>query len=267
MIAETSMERVYNPDLVKAHPIDSKFKKTFAEILRKDYDNDTYGFSRDILGILCIEHDAWEKSLSGDDDKTMDCSTSVAVYDNTNNHYSNHRHLMIELKLRCKSHTLGKDVYLGKIGHSRDLLKGHPVHPASIFVFIESVQRKAKSEIAHWRRGSDGSAFKSVIAMTPQNLNDFIGFENQYPYQPINKGEDIRNGLIGVQGDAEKILQMLAHWKQQAIIHLNAYRHIEYVHICATVSSLADLLLDSISDNIDRELIRLELDDFKKDVA
>lgn len=174
---------------------------------------------------------------------------------------------MIELKLRCKSHTLGKDVYLGKIGHSRDLLKGHPVHPASIFVFIESVQRKAKSEIAHWRRGSDGSAFKSVIAMTPQNLNDFIGFENQYPYQPINKGEDIRNGLIGVQGDAEKILQMLAHWKQQAIIHLNAYRHIEYVHICATVSSLADLLLDSISDNIDRELIRLELDDFKKDVA
>lgn len=71
MIAETSMERVYNPDLVKAHPIDSKFKKTFAEILRKDYDNDTYGFSRDILGILCIEHDAWEKSLSGDDDKTL----------------------------------------------------------------------------------------------------------------------------------------------------------------------------------------------------
>lgn len=268
MSAETSKERVYNQYLTETHPIDSQFKMSFEEILHKDYGNNTYGFSSDVLGMLCIDHDAWEKSASGqDNDKTMDCSTSIAAFDNNRYIYSHHRHLLIELKLRCVAHTLNKNAYTGKIVHSRSLLNGYPQHPANIFIFTENVQRKAKSDIAQWSRGSGGSVFKSVLAMTPENLNEYIGFEHQFPYKPINEQEEIANGLVAAQGDPDKLYKLLSYWKEQAQYHMGAYRHLEYLHICNTVASLYDKLLDSLPEGIDKEAIRIELDEFKKNVA
>ncbi|MDE6611848.1 MAG: hypothetical protein K2K22_04725 [Muribaculaceae bacterium] len=260
MRAETSKERVYNPHLTEAHPIDSQFKMSFAEILHKDYGDNTYGFSADVLGMLCIDHDAWEKSVSGqENDKTMDCSTSIAAFDNNRFSYSHHRHLLIELKLKCVAHNLNKNDYTGKIGHSRSLLTGHPQHPSNIFIFTEKVQRKAKSDIAQWSRGSGGAIFKSVLAMTPGNLNEYIGFEHQFPYKPLNERQKITEGLTDAHGDPDKLYKILSYWKEQAALHMGAYRHLEYLHICTTIASISDELLDSLPEGIDKEAIRIEL--------
>lgn len=267
MIVETTVQRVYNPDLVLKHPVNDGFKKLFSEILYKDYEDNSYGFSDDVLAMVCIDHDEWEKSISGSNDKTMDCSTTVASFDDGRRTYSNHRHLLVELKLNCKSHTLSKSDYTGKIVHSRDLLVGHSQHPANIFIFIDSVQRKAKSDLAQWSRGSGGSIFKTVVPITPADFNSFVGFEHQFPYKPINKRETIVESLTAALGDADAICAAIAYWKNQVISYIGVYRLQEVSHICETVVSQCEILVESLQDEVDKQFITLELEEFRKRIA
>lgn len=268
MIVDTNIQqRVYNPDLVLTHSINDDFKKQFSEILYKDYEENSYGFSQEVLNMICIDHDEWEKSSSGSNDKTMDCSTAVASFDDVRRIYSNHRHLLIELKLKCKSHTLDKSDYTGKIKHSRDLLFGSRLHSAYIFIFIDSVQRKAKSNLAQWSRGSNGSIFKMIVPITPTDFNSFIGFEHQFPYTPINKREAIVDSLKTTLGNADAIYAAISYWKDKVIAYMGTYQLQEVSHICETISSLYESLVGSLEDEIDKQFIILELEEFKKHIA
>lgn len=262
--AETKDRRVYHPAVVNSHPVDNRFKTTFAEVMHKDYGELTYGFSQDVLGMTCIDHDSWEKSISGNDDKTMDCSTGIAAFECTRRAYSAHRHLLVELKLKCRSHTLHKEDYLGKIRHSRALLAGSPQHPDNVFIFIDAVQRKAKSDLTQWGRGTGGSIFRTILPLTPDGFNSFIGFEHQFPYKPVNDAQAIENHLKTNAGDAGALCKALDFWKKKVTYYIGVYQTSEAKHICDTITSLRDTLLrDYHPGTEDGDIIRFYLDDFK----
>lgn len=79
---EDRMERVYCHSVV-ADMDDMPAKKTFAEIVAKDSGDRSFGFSSDVLSMLCLDLDAIESLRSGDNEKTMDCSVGIGRYNVT----------------------------------------------------------------------------------------------------------------------------------------------------------------------------------------
>ena len=222
--------RVYHDKGIRAFD-SGGFSALFRDIVDKDYHGKVFGFSTDVLDMICIDHDRWELSRSRQHDKTMDCSTVIGSYNYMRQSFSNDRHLLIELKLNCKQHNLGKNDYTGKINHSGELLYPHIIYDKKIFLFYGSAKGKAKKDVSQWQNGTKGSEFKNILIMNPEEFNNYIGFTDQFPYQPINNASQIENDINNNTADIDNLFDVLQKWLDISenygrLYNLNERRHI-----------------------------------------
>jgi hypothetical protein len=126
----TQADRVYCREYIDTLIKYDKYKYSFGQIIDKDSPGNTFtfGFSNDILAMECIDIDAYETSQAGLNDQTMDCACPIARFNDTTRMYSDGRLLLVEFKLNCVNHCLGKSVYTGKISHTRRLLVSERLH-------------------------------------------------------------------------------------------------------------------------------------------
>ncbi len=257
---EDRIERVYCHSVV-ADMDDMPAKKTFAEIVAKDSGDRSFGFSSDVLSMLCLDLDAIESLRSGDNEKTMDCSVGIGRYNVTQRVFAGRMLLLVELKLNCVNHTLGASHYIGKVRHTRDLLADRNIHGSHIFLFTGQVKGKAQRDVFGWSRGSNGNVLKTIRIMTPVEFNGYVGFESQYPYKPINDGQTMAAEIAGAAVDAVSLAEVIEKWKQKGIAYRHAGNMPEACHISHTVKSAAAAVVDNMEPGVDREYIQLILDE------
>lgn len=255
-MVEDKIERVYCHHML-ANADAGMTKKSFAEIVDKDSPGRTFEFSDDVLSMICVDLDAVERARSGANDRTMDCTFGIGRYDARRRSFVSERLLLVELKLNCVKHTLSASDYIDKVTHTRDLLVGRAMHGSNIFLFTERVKGRAQRDVFGWSRGSNGKILKTVQIQTPVEFNDYIGFESQYPYKPINDGESISAELEAVSADASLLADAIEKWKRKALQYRYANNAEEYRHILDTVRSTAGAFAENMAEDVDREYIRL----------
>jgi hypothetical protein len=175
---EPKANRTYCREHIDSLDSYDAFKKSFAEIIDKDSPGKSkkFGFSNNVLSMVCIDMDAMEASQSGLHNQTMDCVCPIARYDRKRRTFSAKKLLLVEVKLNCTTHRLGESDYTGKISHTRSLLVGEMLHETNVFLFTKAVKGIAKSNVERWKRGSHGNRFKHVSIMTPDDFSNYIDF-------------------------------------------------------------------------------------------
>lgn len=136
------MVLVYDNSLIQNHPIAKKGYLSDLDSLCKSKSN--YGKVFFHKPIICLDLDAYEKSISNQADATMDASVGIADYEN--HRKSNKRHLLIELKLGHKSsNNIGIKKLLQKYNHSRkDILINDRVDDKALFIYPDNIVPQAK---------------------------------------------------------------------------------------------------------------------------
>lgn len=179
----TSLDRVYS----EISPVfSSKYLHKFKDFLVKDYGSNTFNFDQRILDTICLDMDQIEIDLNNNQNRTMDLAIGIAKYNNTNQSIHDKRLLLVELKLGCLSiDAISKTELMGKDQHTRNLLSEYPVDSFSVFIFTNKVAPQAKSEKARWEKEPNASAIKNWLMMSSTDYNAYIGFREDFPYQPI----------------------------------------------------------------------------------
>lgn len=91
--------RVLNNKIIEGHSIYQKYGTTLYDLSKKDYPNKNYFALH--RNIKCISLDAYEASISGDNDKTMDAAIGTNFFSNGRN--SSPQLLLVELRMGYKS--------------------------------------------------------------------------------------------------------------------------------------------------------------------
>lgn len=260
-------ERVYNREIAE-RTYSHNFTATFGEIVRKDSPGSSFGFTSDVLSMLCLDHDAVEISRPGSNEMTVDCSTVVSSLEEATLRLKNHRHLFIELKLNCKAHNLKKADYQGKIDHSLVLIQDHcnhisNVHPDYVFLFTDAVKGRAIRDVNGWSRGSGGSLLKRVVILGPTEFNEYIRFPHQFPYNPKNSQKTIEDIFQQVRNLKEDCLEALDNWYKRAVAYGSAGLTLEQQHIAKTVVHILETWLKEADEGQDMEIEREYLEEFE----
>jgi hypothetical protein len=162
---------IYCEDLLDSKPEYNEYRASFEAIVKKDSPNKRFGFSNDILSMICIDMDAVENALGVDLNKTMDCIVPVGNMHESSKNLVSKRFLLVELKMNSKKHNLGSHDYTDKIRHTRNLLADVPLHEDNIFIFPDSVRSVAYRAINNWSKGSNGNLFKSIRPRSTKFVN------------------------------------------------------------------------------------------------
>lgn len=258
---EERINRVYCRGHVDNFELKDKVIKSFADIVDKDSPGKTFGFSDDILSMRCVDMDCVEKLIfEAKQDETMDCMVGIGLFSIERREIIKRRMLLVELKMNSRRHNLKASDYIGKIKHTRNLLMGKDLHPNHVFLFADGVRGKAKSDVANWRRGSNGKILRSVLVKSPEEFNDYIGFESQYPYIPENSEVGIRSSIMSVSSDIDALSHSIEEWKK--LMEEYRYRRNnsqEAEHILKTVRAVVSEIKDSFADGFEREYLILIL--------
>lgn len=254
-------ERVYHKKGVEECGYFPKFKFLFSEILDKDYPRKDFGFSKRVLGTVCIDMDAVEIASSGSNDKTMDCVVGVSDYEESHKKHFRHRLMMVEMKLGCTGFSLKPGDLRGKEKHTETMLMGDMLEDSRVFLFTTKVIGDARRRLSSWKRGSDGDLYRSWNFLTPKEYNDFIRFAEDYPYVPVTEKEDIRKSFenIGnISENIEKIVEVRNYWLTLAFGYRNKGVQEEYDHIIKLVDEEVDAIVNAMEDGDDKDLLKLE---------
>lgn len=252
------MERVYHKKGVEDCGYFPRFSQLFSEILDKDYRGKDFGFSGRVLETICIDMDAVEAASSGSNDKTMDCVVGVSDYEESRKKHSRHRMMMVEMKLGCRVFSQKPADLRGKEKHTEDMLAGHMLESARVFLFTGKVIGDAKRRLNSWKKGSDGDLYKNWNFLEPKEYNDFIHFAEDYPYNPVTKREDVIKSF-DEPGDIEKIVKVRDCWLSLAIGYKNRGVCEEYEHIKKLVDEEVRAIVHAMENGEDKELLKLEL--------
>jgi len=200
--------QVYANDVVDNLLIDKSFIISLADISIRDYGK-KYGLSSDVHA---VDLDAYETSLSGNNDKTIDAAIGIANY--INNSVNCPRLLLVELRIdytkKAKNSTISS--MLQKEKHSRQLLSGTPLDSRCFFIFDTDVAPRKKNEIANQKQSN--SLLKNWQILSSGDFIKQFYFVSDLPYKPIT---DV--GAISLQGDIllqrkewEKLFELLFFW-------------------------------------------------------
>lgn len=262
METEERKSRVYHTKATEDVTDARSFMTTFGKVVEKDSGADSFGFSERINAMECIDMDLWEKSISGQTDKTMDCAIGMSTFDDNARRHSFHRLLLVELKMNCRSRkpTIGSTELAGKVRHSCDMLNGHPIDRAMIFLFPETQRSIYARELYNWQHGSDKKRFKHWKVLNPDQFNNYIGFKEDYPYNPTYKEEMIVQTLLShiASKDYGELCRALNDWKERLIECQIRYMVEEESHIREVVSKTMRSIFPEISDGDEKEFIEME---------
>ena len=181
------MALVFDESFMLGHKLAPKFLSDLDSLCRRDYHGKEYFHKQ----ILCLDMDAYENSLSGNNDATMDASVGIATYEN--NRMSDSRHLLVELRFNYKS-TNNFDVQnmRNKVSHTKSLLPER-VHDKIVFIYTDEVAPKAKSYFS--RLSKQYRDLSCWDAVSVAEYFDYVRDKGSFPYQPINDLEQIGTEL------------------------------------------------------------------------
>jgi len=194
------MALVFDDGYVSGHRLAPEFLSDLDSLCRRDYHDKEYFHKQ----IVCLDMDAYENSLSGNNDATMDASVGIATYEN--NRMSDSRHLLVELRFNYKS-TNNFDVVnmRNKVSHTKDLLSGERVHDKMVFIYTDEVAPKAKSYFSRLSKQYRDLCFWDAVSVA--EYFDYVRDKSSFPYQPINdlgqivtelENKFVSNGLEGL---------------------------------------------------------------------
>lgn len=254
--------RVYHTKATEDVTEANAFTSTFGSVIAKDSGDKTFGFSERILAMECIDMDLWEKSLSGDADKTMDCAIGISAFDDTTRRHSSHRILLVELKMNCTSRkaTISSGELSGKVRHSKEMLIKHTLDKHMIFLFPETQRSLYARELSRWQRGTDKSIYQNWKVLSPSQFNNYIGFKEDYPYKPIYSEVSISQSLLvpSAKNNYDGLLIELEGWKDKLNECMVRYQSEEVKHIRSVISKTMETILPSMPNGEDKELIKME---------
>lgn len=204
--------QVYENNVVANLPISNTFKVSLSDIAIRDYGKD-YGLSKQVSA---VDVDAYETSLSGNNDKTVDSAIGIANY--INNSIKSPRLLLVELRLDYKKKAKNSSIssMLRKEAHSRQLLSFASLDKRCFFVFDTDVAPHKRSEIANQKHAN--SLLANWQVLSPKDFIKQFYFTADLPYTPItNINAIIQQGnmFLGNQ-EWKKLIDLLTYWNKQA---------------------------------------------------
>lgn len=242
---KTNQDRVYHNPILDNIVDSQQYRHDFVHFLDKDYKGNIYGFSKRILGTQCLDMDEKEAAISGDNDKTMDLVVGVARFDDTNRTYTQMRLLPVELKLGCSSFNgISKSQLLGKNQHTRDMLAHFQMDNHSVFIFKKEVVSQARSGKSRWEKEPNSNVIANWEMLSPEDYNEYIGFENDFPYRPITNLKEIRENIKNLveQRDWDGCIDYIERERKIAEQYKIKYK----LHECQAIAVELDNQIDVI---------------------
>lgn len=211
---------VYDNSVVEAHEQASQFWTSLAAVSIRDYQQN-YGFSEQIAA---LDIDAWETSLSGSNDKTMDAAIGIANY--VNNQPRSQRLLLVELRMNYSGHGQNSKTsdMKGKNMHTRNMLVGSAIDDRPFFIFSKNVAPIVKRRIAS--ESKVDKTLQNWEILSPEEFINMFQFVDRLPYTPESPIEEIRDKgcqLVGI-ADYENVIKLLKHWTNQARLFKDKYK-------------------------------------------
>ena len=169
---------MFDDSFILGHKLAPKFLSDLDSLCRRDYHGKEYFHKQ----IVCLDMDAYENSLSGNNDATMDASVGIATYEN--NRMSDSRHLLVELRFNYKStHNFDVPNMRNKVSHTKSLLPER-VHDRIVFIYTDEVAPKAKSYFSRLSKQYRDLCCWDAVSVA--EYFDYVRDKGSFPYQPIN---------------------------------------------------------------------------------
>lgn len=238
---------VFDDVFITGHNLASQFLSDLDALCRRDY-NKAYFHKQ----FVCLDMDAYETSLSGNNDATMDASVGIADYEN--NRMANGRHLLVELRFGYKS-TGNIDVenMRRKICHTKDLLVEDRIHERYVFVYEDRVVPQAKHYFKQLSRQSQYHDLFYWDAVSVTEINTYVVEKATLLYTPINDTKQIETELKAkFQKDGYNgLVCLLDYWMNEIKKYELKYNNQECEAIAKTLVGTLDQI--PIPDNTDEK--------------
>lgn len=179
---------MFDDSFVSGHKLAPEFLSDLDSLCKRDYHGKEYFHKQ----IVCLDMDAYENSLSGNNEATMDASVGIATYEN--NRMSDRRHLLVELRFNYKS-TNNFDVanMRNKVSHTKSLLIGERVHDKMLFIYTDEVASKAKNYFTRLSKQYRDLCCWDAVSVA--EYFDYVRDKSSFPYQSINDLGQIETDL------------------------------------------------------------------------
>lgn len=203
------MEVFSCPDAVRRHALSPQFLSTLHSLSERDYPGEQYFHGTEIDA---IDMDRYEKSLSGDDNRTVDAAIGIAT-GHDDGELRDPRLMLVELRMgfRNPRHITAKPLREKTDNSRRRLLSADTdckIDPTVVFVFNPKAIQSGISVIR--RLATEVSASNEWKAMTPDELCDYINYGKTPLYMPSAGLKDMAGRLLraatGPVGEFEPVL-------------------------------------------------------------
>jgi hypothetical protein len=209
--------------------------------------------------IVCLDLDAYESALSGDNDATMDAATGIAEW--RDNHASGDRHLLVELRFGYKSTRHFDLVNMKrKVAHSRDILNPELINDDVVFLYETEIAPCAISVFS--RLSVQDKEIKKWQAMDVEGFNNYVVNRDTLPYEPENNLNEIEEDLKKkfALGGLNLLDGLVKYWLEQMATYNLRYKHAESDAIAGVI--LAFLRSLSFEEGtIEAEFLSLRIED------
>lgn len=180
--------RIFDNEIVRAHPIYKDASSTLKEVSLRDYASNPFDDR-----IECLDMDFFESKFvkHGANDSTMDVTIGIADYDGCRK--TNSALLMVELRLGYQSmRNLKAESLNKKVLHTLELLNPaeYSVSKDAVFVFAENVFQRAKNWIFRYKNSNHSGRAWDV--MSPEIFSKAYMCMEDVPYTPIYDYDDAR---------------------------------------------------------------------------
>lgn len=247
---------IYNNSTLREHSLSKKCLSTLYDVSCRDYGN-TYCFNPDIQ---CLDIDTYEKKLrKGSPSHTGDAVIGISTYkDNTEN---NPRLLIIELRMGYSNPSnLSHSEIAYKISYTRSLLGGEgTIDEESVLIFNDNAVSRAKSWLS--RRNKTCAELRKCIACSVSDFNSMVKSPNDFPYNPINGKDIIRNSILHHMGKATKteLLKQIRFWCEKAESYRLKYNLPEFQHIAQVLAEIWSSLKANPANYIEDEILEMQI--------
>ena len=229
--------QVYDNSIIDNYPIQQKFKISFADAVIRD-SGSSFGLPE---GVSAIDVDAYETSLPGNNQRTID--TAIGIADYKNNQLGNRRLLLVELRLNYQHNGVNSSIteMHEKERHTRDILQGM-IDSRCFFIFNHSAAQGKRSEIN--RNAQVHSYSKKWKIVSPSEFNNCFMFQQDLPYQPETDISAIKNQCKGLLscGKVSEFLELISDTLDTLSDFQTRYQILECQELCKLLDDMCQML-------------------------
>lgn len=248
---------VFHDKSVVGNPLSPQFVTTLSAVAIRDYNN-AFGLP-DVKG---LDLDLYEKSRPGANQETIDVAIGVADFDDCRRKASNHRLLLVELRMDYvgDAHNSHTSAMKAKETHSRQLLSGSPVDERCFFLFDENVAPKRLS--IHSRYVKTNASIRNWRIVSPSDFLNFFSFEKDIPYKPQTNVNAVLNkvALLVKNKDIKGLFDVFDFWKGKEEVFYSQFNLNECDVIQVDIlRNLLDLIKSLLSNEDGDASLELEI--------